>query len=162
AIGVLAIGASAVASGTAQRLVQSDAPHVGLNFRRDEIRSASHLSARDLMLGQGLAGRFASRDVHGATVITGWSHVLPIWVVLKVGLLGLAALIVALGLLLRRAARLIGDQGRGPALIGIQLIGGLILMSLTIGRFAQPEGAMLLGLGAVLLAQPLRREAACD
>ncbi len=87
---------------------------------------------------------------------------LPVWLVLKVGLLGLVALLVALGLFVRMAAAAIRAQRRGPAMIGAQLVGGLILMSLTVGRLAQPEGAMLVAIGVVLVGPHMRREVLCD
>lgn len=158
---VAATVTGAYVTGVGERLVTRDLPHVGLNFRGDEIQTASSLPQRDLLLGQGLGGSFLSKDARGAAVETGWSHVLPVWLVLKVGLLGLLALLVALGLFVRRAARAIRRQRRGPAMIGAQLVGGLILMSLTVGRLAQPEGAMLVAIGVVLVGPHMRREVSC-
>ena len=155
---VVAFAAGTVASGLASRLTHSDAPHIGINARTDEIRWAGDLPTRDLVIGQGLAGSFTSKDVNGMSVTSGWSHVLPVWIVLKVGLLGLLALLVALGLLARRALELIRVQRYGPALIGAQLLAGLILMSMTIGRLAQPEGAMFVAVAAVLLNRDVGRD----
>lgn len=148
---VLATASGVYVTGVGERLTTRDEPHVGLNFRRDEIASVTTLPDRDLLLGQGLGGSFVSRDSSGATVQTGWSHVLPVWIVLKVGLLGLVALLWALGLLFRRVLRAVRSQVYGAPFIGAQLIVGLIVMSLTINRVAQPEGAILMALGAVLI-----------
>lgn len=159
---VLATATGVYATGLAERLVAGDEPHVGLNFRRDEIESAARLPQGKLLFGQGLGGSFASRDIRGATVETGWSHVLPIWIVLKVGLLGLVALLCALSLLARRLAPAVRKHGHRAALSGGQLIVGLILMSLTINRLAQPEGAILIAIGAVLVSMHRGGAVRCD
>ena len=159
---VVACAAGTVASGLAGRLTQSDKPHIGINARTDEVRWVTELPRRELVIGQGLGGSFISRNASGMPVTSGWSHVLPVWIVLKVGLLGLLALVVALGLLARRAFESIRVQRYGPALIGAQLVGGLILMSMTIGRLAQPEGAIFVAVAAVLLNRPVgRNEPSC-
>lgn len=155
---VVALAAGTFATGLAQRLAEPDKPHVGINVRAEEIRWVGQLPTRDLLIGQGLGGNFMAKDVNGMPVTSGWSHVLPVWIVLKVGVLGLLALVVALGLLARRALELIRVQRHGPALIGAQILGGLVLMSMTIGRLGQPEGAMLVAIAAVLLHRDVGRD----
>ncbi|MBA3747035.1 MAG: hypothetical protein H0W96_06020 [Solirubrobacterales bacterium] len=152
-LALFAIGAGAAGTGIAQRLTQRDNPHTGLSFRADEIRSASRLSTRDLVIGQGLGGSFMSKDVNGAPVRAAWSHVMPIWIVLKVGILGMVALFFALALFARRAIRGGRADPVGPALVGSLLFGGLVVMSLTINRLGQPEGALLAVAGVVLVCQ---------
>lgn len=150
-VALLAIGAGAAGTGVAQRLAQRDNPHTGLSFRADEIRSAGKLPARDLVIGQGLGGSFMSKDVNGTPVRAAWSHVLPIWIVLKVGLIGMVALVLALALFARRAVRGWHAGPAGPALVGSLIFGGLLVMSLTINRLGQPEGAVLAMVGVVLV-----------
>ena len=149
---LLVVFGGALAAGIVERFQQRDAPHVGLNFRTDEVRTISHLPDEDLFLGRGFGGTFVSKDVNGTEVTSGWSHVLPAWIVLKVGMVGLALICVLLTIYVRRAmgalAHLTARTHAGWALIAVL---GLVLMSMTLGRAAQPEGAMFLGLACALL-----------
>jgi hypothetical protein len=143
-------------TGLVERLdFSKDAPHSGINFRTDEIRSFFDLPAKDLLLGQGFAGRFATRCALVEPTLSGWSHVLPIWVGLKVGLLGLAAACAALWLLGRRARRLLllGGPPAREAALGVLIAAGMLTMSLTIDRAALPEGVPFLALGLALLPE---------
>ena len=141
-------------TGLVERLdFSKDAPHSGINFRVDEIRSFFDLPAKDVLLGQGFAGRFATRSALDERTLSGWSHVLPVWIALKVGFLGLAAACAALWLLVGRARRLLllGGPPAREATLGILIAGGMLAMSLTIDRAALPEGVPLLALGLALL-----------
>jgi hypothetical protein len=147
------LATGSLASGRFDRLTTADAPHTGFNFRVDEARTFIHLSPLDVALGQGLGGRFMSRDTFHEPTITGWSHVLPVWIGLKLGFVGIIAAAFALVLLGRRALALVGAGGQAgrDAALGCVLVAGLVLMSLGIGRAALPEGAALLGFGIALL-----------
>jgi hypothetical protein len=81
--------AGLAATGTMTRFVTPDPPHVGVNFRADEVRSLFRLPTKDIMFGQGIGGRFVGKDVNGQPIITGWSHAFPAWIILKIGILGL-------------------------------------------------------------------------
>jgi hypothetical protein len=127
---------------------------VGINFRIDETRSFFRLPHRDLLLGQGFGGRFEGKDVNGLPVVAGWSHTLPVWIGLKVGLVGLAAIMIAIILLLQRGFAAIRAKGvlhHSEHALAAVLIVGLLLMSLTINRIALPEGAILFGFAVGLL-----------
>jgi O-Antigen ligase len=154
ALCIVAVGG--LKTGLVERLdFSKDAPHSGINFRTDEIRSFLDLPAKDVLLGQGFAGRFATRNALDERTVSGWSHVLPVWIGLKVGLLGLAAACAALWLLIRRARRLLllGGPPAREAVLGILIAGGMLAMSLTIDRAALPEGVPLLALGLALLPE---------
>jgi hypothetical protein len=153
---VAVVGIAAWKTGFVDRLnVSKDAPHAGINFRTDEVRTFVHLPARDVLLGQGFAGRFATRSALDEPTMSGWSHVLPVWIGLKVGLLGLAAACAALVLFGRRALRLLrlGGPPAGEAALGIVIAAGMLIMSLTIDRAALPEGVPLLALGLALIPE---------
>jgi hypothetical protein len=149
--------------GVAQRLGHEDAPHVGLNFRFDEIRTASRLPARKLLVGQGIAGTFVSKDVAGKPVTSAWSHVLPVWLVLKVGVLGSIVALLALGAFVVRGLRIAGAAASPAAAAGVVTLIGLFAMSLALGRMALPEGALLTGLAcALVVSQPAWRSSVED
>ena len=157
AVGALLLGIAGFSSGVAQRLEQGDTAHTGLNFRIDEIRTASHLPKWDLAVGQGLAGTFTSKDVHGQPIRTPWSHVLPVWLILKVGYAGACVALLLLGLFIRRGARAGTTAPDFVSTSGLLVVVGLVVMSLTLGRIALPEGAVLLGLGCALVSfQPVK------
>jgi hypothetical protein len=154
-VAVLAIALlGAIAFGVAGRFTTADAPHVGLNFREDETRLFFRLPVKAIVLGQGVGGRFLGKDVNGAFVVTGWMHEFPLWLLLKGGvaaaLVAAALTVAALRAGWRNAAR-----GRGveavAAATGLALVFGVLVLSLTLGRAALPEGSMLLGLAAGLL-----------
>jgi O-antigen ligase len=155
AVAILALTtAGLVVSGTGARFTKRDAPHVGLNFRTDEVRSFFRLPTNDLLFGQGFGGRFESKDVNGLPVITGWSHVLPVWIWLKVGLIGSVAVLTATILALRKAFHALRPKPRlhdPDAALALVMMAGLLLMSLTINRVALPEGAVLFGCALGLL-----------
>jgi hypothetical protein len=140
-------------SGEGARFITPDAPHVGINFRIDELRSILRLPMGDLLAGQGIGGRFLGKDVAGHPIVSGWSHALLAWIVLKVGLIGLLALTLLFlytmwhhwSFLWR--CRCVSTTG---ALGGI-LLAGVLTMSLTLGRAALAEGAILVGLSIALL-----------
>lgn len=149
-------GATAL-SGVGERFVQAEASNQGLGFRRDEINSAKALPAQQLVIGQGLGGNFTTRNEFNTRAPTAWSHVLPIWIVLKVGLLGLAIL-SAIGLV-----AFYRTMSRRPAFgprVATLLFGGLVVMSLTIGRLALPEGVVLTATFFVLFGWGVPREPA--
>jgi hypothetical protein len=153
---VVALGllvALLVAVGVGQRFVTPDAPHVGLNFREDEVRSFFELPDRQLVIGQGLGGRFTAKDPGGQLVVTAWMHELPLWVVLKIGFIGAAfvGLLGAIwlrGLVVRR--RSATAERRLEAATGLAMAFGIIVMSFTINRAALPEGAVLLTMALTL------------
>jgi hypothetical protein len=153
---IAVVGIGAWQSGFVDRLnIEKDAPHAGINFRTDEVRSFAHLPAKDILFGQGFAGRFPTRSALDEPTISGWSHVLPVWIGLKVGLLGLAAACLAIYLLSKRALRLLrlGGPPAREATLGIVIAAGMLLMSLTIDRAALPEGVPLLALGLALIPE---------
>ena len=57
-----------------------------MNFRIDEARVILDLPRTDLLLGQGIGGRFLGKDVNGLAIVTPWTHAFPLWVLLKGGL----------------------------------------------------------------------------
>lgn len=136
---VLFIGAAAV-SGIGERFVAGDNAHNGLNFRKDEIASIQRVNATDLVAGQGLGGRFRSRDSAGNDIDTPWSHVIAIWVVLKIGLVGLGLALIAAAFALVRTVRSNPPLDQRAALV---VLISLILMSMLIGRAALPEGVII-------------------
>jgi hypothetical protein len=152
AIGAFAVG-GLVATGAAQRFTTGDAPHVGLNFRADEFHSFFHLPVKDIVLGQGIGGRFVSKDINGEPVVTGWSHMFPIWILLKAGILGIAAVSVAALAILRRSFGSARARLTPTVELALVLLVGLFLMSLTIDRIALPEGGILVGLAIGLLGR---------
>jgi hypothetical protein len=153
AIVALALVLGTFATGLASRFASHDAPHVGVNFRADEVRSFYDLPASELLLGQGLGARFVSKDVNGQPSHTGWAHVFPIWVQLKGGVLALLAVgaLVLLCLRRMRIALRLTNPLRADAALGSILILATLAMSLTLGRAALPEGAFLIGLGVALV-----------
>jgi hypothetical protein len=161
AIAVLLVGIGLFATGTASRFATPDRPHVGLNFRVDEIHSFLRLPKRDILVGQGIGGRFLSKDTNGHPVVSGWAHVFPIWVMLKAGVAGLLIVAVAVALILRSGFRGLRRPypTRGEAAFSLIIIGGLLLMSLTIDRIAIPEGAVLFGLAVGLLGRSVSTSA---
>jgi O-Antigen ligase len=151
----LLVIAVALIGGTASRLTHADAPHVGLNFRTDEVKSFLHASAETKYLGQGLGGRFASKDVNGKPVIAGWAHELPVWIALKTGIFGLVCASLALVVIGRRAVdALRGGAEPLPVLAGVAIVIGLVLMSVTLDRVALVEGMLPLMLGVSLISIP--------
>jgi O-antigen ligase len=152
----VALAGGAIGSGVADRFQTADAPHVGINFRLDELRSFYDLPTVDLLAGQGFGGRFPGKDVNGAPVTAGWAHAYPVWVQLKAGLVGLIAALGLLVLALRRAR--IGWQSGGraqtEAVVGATLLISVLAMSMTLGRAGLPEGVVLLALGAVMIYRP--------
>jgi hypothetical protein len=154
----LAFVGGAVVSGVADRFTQADKPHVGINFRRDEVDYFLDQPTRDLVVGQGVGGNFRGKDTNGHFIPTGWAHSFPLWIVLKIGLVGLVAV---LALLLFAARRLGVRRGRWDddrATAAVVFI-GLLMMSMTLDRAALPEGAVLVGIAAAWL-RPSRRLAA--
>ncbi len=143
--------------GVASRLTHADAPHVGLNFRKDEIDSFLRLSAARKYLGQGLGGRFVGKNVNGAAVLAGWAHELPVWIALKTGILGLLGACAALAAIARRASlRLTGGADRVEVLAGAVLVLGTVVMSMTLDRLALPEGVLPFVVGVFLVGRPAR------
>jgi hypothetical protein len=143
----LLIGA-ALAFGILQRFLQPDKPHVGLNFRRDEISLFLGQSARDLLLGHGWGGSYLGKGADGRIAPTGWSHALPVWLDLKLGLAGLLAALAGLVLVARTAWR----APRTPLLAcGAVILAGLLGLSATLDRLALPEGAVLVGFALACL-----------
>ena len=152
--GLLVLGASAM--GVTGRLVQQDAPGTGLDFRRQEIRSFLELPPQRIAFGQGFGGRYEGRSVLGGAVAAGWSHAFPVFIALKVGLFGLLVIVGLLAVLAQRTVRAYarheaGDD-RALLLCGASAIIGVLVMSLTLGRVALPEGAIVLVLGLTLLS----------
>jgi hypothetical protein len=154
---VVALAGGAFATGLAQRFATRDAPATGLSFRQSEVQTVLALPARDLLLGQGLGGQFTGKDARGRPSTTGWSHVFPAWVVLKAGVVGVLGSIVLLAVAARRLVSVNRkrDAGRvAAARLGAILIVGLLVMSLTLGRLALPEGVVLMAFGCALLYTP--------
>lgn len=141
--GVLAtvvLAGGAIVSGVGERFAQGDGAHDGLNFRRDEVESIQKVGGVDFLIGQGLGGRFLSRDSAGNTISTPWSHVVLIWIILKIGVIGLVASLLLAGFLAIRLARGSPTLEQRVALV---LLASLLLMSLLIDRAALPEGVMI-------------------
>lgn len=153
--GVLLLG-GAVAMGVAQRFWQSDAPATGLDFREQELRSFLDLPPRDLILGQGFGGRYVGKNVLGAQVEAGWSHSLPVFIALKIGVVGLLGVGVLLIAAARRTAgayrRSAGPETRAMIACAAIALVGTLAMSLTLGRAALPEGAVIIVLSLAMLA----------
>jgi hypothetical protein len=149
---VLAVAVPLV-GGLSVRLFRKDPPHVGLNFRRDEVDSFLKLPGPSKYLGQGLGGRFLSKDVNGKPVRTAWAHELPVWIALKDGILGLVCGTVALVVIASRCLRSL-RRGSEPtlALAGGIYVVGLVVMSLTLDRVALVEGAIPLVVAVFLLS----------
>jgi len=143
-----ALVAGAFAAGVGQRFLRADNPHVGLNFRRDEIHLFFQQPARDLLLGRGFGGSYLGKGLDGKITVTPWSHAFPLWVDLKFGLLGLLAGLALLAATLRTALRARQDPLAG---LGAVIVTGLLLLSLTLDRLALPEGAVLVGFGLACL-----------
>jgi hypothetical protein len=153
----LILGAG-LSGGAVSRLAHRDAPHVGLNFRKDEIKSFFHAAATTKYLGQGLGGRFMSKDVNGNPALTGWAHELPVWLALKAGVAGLLAAGLALVVILQRAFRCLRARDvQVQALAGAALVVGLVTMSMTLDRIALPEGVPLLVIGVFLISSAYQR-----
>jgi hypothetical protein len=147
---------TALLGGVASRLTHADPPHVGLNFRKDEVDSFLKTSARTKYFGQGLAGRFMGKDVNGQPVLAGWAHELPVWIALKTGILGLLCACFALVVIARRTVfALRGGGDRVPVLAGAMLVLGLLTMSMTLDRVALPEGVLPFMVGVFLLSCPV-------
>jgi hypothetical protein len=145
--------AGLIATGTMTRFLTPDPPHVGVNFRVDEVRSLFRLPTNEIVFGQGIGGRFVGKDVNGLQVITGWSHTFPAWIVLKIGILGL---VVVSALALVPMWRRLGSVWRvrplhAEAALGCVLLFGVLIMSLSLGRAALSEGSILIGLAVALL-----------
>jgi hypothetical protein len=148
-----------MATGLAGRLTSGDQPHGGINFRADEVSRFFAQHATDVVLGKGFGGRFLSVSGNGGTVITGWTHAFPLWIILKVGLAGLVVACVAARLAARRVIRRYrSDPPRRDMLaLGSAIVAGILVMSLTLGVAALADGAMLLGFGGAFLSGPRPR-----
>jgi hypothetical protein len=145
--------AVAALGGAASRLTEAEAPHEGLNFRKEEIDSFLHASASTKYLGQGLAGDFLGKNVNGQSVLTGWAHELPVWIALKTGIFGLLCASLALAILFRRMLRALGEGGdRVQVLAGAVSVLGLVVMSMTLDRLALPEGILPFVVGVFLIS----------
>jgi hypothetical protein len=156
---VVVFGAVLIATGVGSRFTTPDPANVGLNFRKDELNTMLDLPARDLVLGQGLAGRFVGKDVNGQPIVAGWAHAFPAWVVLKVGLGGLLVALVLFFRLGRDAIRQAASGGGDQARMGAVLFMGMLALGLTLNRVALPEGAVLLTTAIALLTFPGTRDA---
>jgi hypothetical protein len=152
---VVVLVAGLAASGTLDRFVTPDPPHVGVNFRADEVRSIFRLPSTDLVFGQGIGGRFIGKDVNGAQVVTGWAHAFPAWVVLKIGILGLLVVGLLALVAVWRRLEYVWNARALPAntALGCVLLLGVLAMSLALGRAALAEGSILLGLAVALLGR---------
>jgi hypothetical protein len=149
---IIALGVATL-GGAASRLIEAEAPHVGLNFRKDEVNSFLRASATTKYLGQGLAGRFMGKDVNGKAVLTGWAHELPVWIALKAGIFGLLCASLALAIMIRRALDALRSGGdRVQVLSGAVIVLGLVVMSMTLDRLALPEGILPLVVGVLLIS----------
>jgi hypothetical protein len=143
----------AMLGGAAVRLTHADAPHVGLNFRKEEIESFLRASPSTKFLGQGLGGRFLGKSVNGQPVLAGWAHELPVWIALKTGILGLICACLAIAILTRRLVdALRRGADRTAVLAGAILVLGLVVMSMTLDRLALPEGMLPFVLGVFLIS----------
>jgi hypothetical protein len=147
------VGVSA-RTGALDRFTTADTPHVGLNFREDELRAFFRLPTGDILTGQGYGGRFTGKDPNGRPVVTGWSHAFPAWIALKAGIVGVIAALTLLVVAARRAVTRLSRGGDAGVLaeLGVVIVLGVLLISLTLGRAALPEGAILLGVAASLIS----------
>jgi hypothetical protein len=151
-IAALIVG-TALLGGVTSRLTHADAPHVGLNFRKDEVNRFLNTPARTKYFGQGLAGRFMGKDVNGKPVLAGWAHELPVWIALKTGILGLLCACLALAVIARRTVSSLRQNGdHAPVLAGAIFVLGLVVMSMTLDRLALPEGVLPLIVGVFLVS----------
>ena len=149
--------AVAMLGGAASRLAEAEAPHVGLNFRKDEINSFLNASATTKYLGQGLAGRFMGKNVNGKAVLAGWAHELPVWIALKAGIFGLICASLALAIMVRRALDALRRGGdRVQIVAGTVTVLGLVVMSMTLDRLALPEGILPFVVGVFLISTAAR------
>jgi hypothetical protein len=160
ALAVILLAAAAVglsiAGGAPARIVHGDAPNSGLSFRVHEVDSFFRLSAASKFLGQGLGGRFLGMAANGASVMTGWSHELPVWIALKDGVFGLLCAILAIALIARREIQALrSGTCQLQALIGASVIIGLLVMSLTLDRIALIEGVVMLVIGVFLVTSAI-------
>jgi hypothetical protein len=147
----------ALLGGAASRLTHADAPHVGLNFRKDEVNTFLRAPATTKYLGQGLGGRFLGKDVNGKPVLSGWAHELPVWIALKTGVFGLVCAALAIAVIARRVTdrfRHGGDQTQ--ILVGTIFVLGLLIMSMTLDRLALPEGILPFIIGVFLSSSAAR------
>jgi hypothetical protein len=141
------------AVGILGRLPTEDAPHVGVNFRIDEVRTILDLPTHDLLLGQGIGGRFVGKDVNGMPTVTAWAHSYPLWALLKGGVLAVAGGILLCGLLIRTArTRIRLPHGRESVMYGVLIVTGVLGLSLSLGRAALVEGVVMLTLGTGLVS----------
>jgi hypothetical protein len=149
---LLAMGAGGYIGGVLDRLPTEDAPHVGVNFRIDEARTILSAPTKDLVLGQGLGGRFVGKDVHGQPVTTGWAHVFPVWMLLKGGIVVvLGALVLGALFACTLARRIRQPATMEAAAMGALFVLGVLLLSLTLGRAALVEGLLFVLLGTSLV-----------
>jgi hypothetical protein len=149
----LLVLAVATLGGAAPRLTHADAPHVGLNFRADEINSFLRTSDATKYLGQGLGGRFMGKNANGESALTGWAHELPVWIALKAGIFGLLCACLALAVIFRRtlyALRRGGDLIQVVA--GAVIVLGLVIMSMTLDRLALPDGILPFSVAVFLIS----------
>jgi hypothetical protein len=160
AAAVVVLAGFAVSMGVVDRLTQADAPGVGVNFRKDEISRFFQLPAGTLVAGRGLGGAWAGEDSRGLLVRSGWLHELPLWIVLKVGFVGLAAA-VALGVWLLRRFRAGLRDGADPYMVAVGgvVAAGVLVAAFAVNRAALPEGAVILTLGIALIVTGSRRVA---
>jgi hypothetical protein len=161
-VAVLVVGV-ALAGGTASRLTHADAPHVGLNFRKDEIKSFLRTPATTKYLGQGLGGRFIGKDVNGKPALAGWAHELPVWIALKAGIFGLLCASLALAVIGRHAREAL-KQGadRITVLAGAAIVIGLVAISMTLDRLALVEGVLPFIVGVFLVSSSRRASLATN
>jgi hypothetical protein len=155
ALGLAALvfaGTGLAVTGAGERFLRKDAPHVGINFRHDEMKALLRIDDHKLIVGQGIGGTFPGKDVRGRIVDSGWAHSTPAWVALKLGLPGVALVSVLLLILGGRTIKGLRDPGRRWAVsVGATMVFGLLMMSLTLGRAALPEGVVFLAVGIALV-----------
>jgi len=149
----LAFAAGAASTDVSERLTTADAPHVGLNFRKDEARALLRLPRHELLLGQGIGGSFIGKNVLGERDRTGWAHTFPLWVLLKAGVVGALAALLLLAAAVRAGwgGMRAGGVRANDASTGLVILFGVLVMSLTLGRAALPEGVALIAIAAALL-----------
>jgi hypothetical protein len=128
-------------------------------YRAEEAQAAlATLTGRDTWIGRGAGSAYLSPDTGQATV---WSHNVGVWIVLKVGLLGLVALLGTGWRALRSVFRRFKREELGAIGTGLtMLILVIVAISIAVNRVASVEGTLLLSFATgYLLVESQRAKA---
>lgn len=127
------------------------------DYRVEEAKALLESYMSDPLLGKGFGGSYWFKTLTSpASDFMIWSHCGYLWLLLKVGIVGLLLFMIALIGSIKRALSLLYrvkiDIAEWPFYAG--LLGGFVgfcLMNITNNRFAQQEGGVILGLWFALL-----------